>query len=297
MGCASMTLLLPLKPMPPTQQAAIFTERIEMKLRTLKTIAAACVVASIGMGTASADILDTIKERGKLIVGVKADYVPYGFLDTSGAIIGIEPELAKDVADKLGVDIEYVPVVSSNRMQFLEQGKVDLMIATMTDKPDRRKVVKIVDPNYYSSGTNVLSLKKLGLKSWDDLDGKPVCGIQGAFYNKATSQEYGAKIVAFKGTAEAYAALKGGNCAAFVYDDSAIVAKTKDDAWSDYEMPLPTIDDAPWGLAVQLGEDAFATLMSEMIVDWHKTGRILELETKYGVANTPFAEAMHEKHK
>ena len=297
MDCASMTLLLPLKPMPPTQQAAIFTERIEMKLKTLKTIAAACVVASIGMGTASADILDTIKERGKLIVGVKADYVPYGFLDTSGAIIGIEPELAKDVADKLGVDIEYVPVVSSNRMQFLEQGKVDLMIATMTDKPDRRKVVNIVDPNYYSSGTNVLSLKKLGLKSWDDLDGKPVCGIQGAFYNKATSQEYGAKIVAFKGTAEAYAALKGGNCAAFVYDDSAIVAKTKDDAWSDYEMPLPTIDDAPWGLAVQLGEDAFATLMSEMIVDWHKTGRILELETKYGVANTPFAEAMHEKHK
>lgn len=268
-----------------------------MKLRTLKTIAAACVIAGIGMSTASADVLDTIKERGKLIVGVKADYVPYGFLDTSGAIIGIEPELAKDVADKLGVEIEYVPVVSSNRMQFLEQGKVDLMIATMTDKPDRRKVVNIVDPNYYSSGTNVLSLKKLGLKSWDDLDGKPVCGIQGAFYNKATSQKYGAKIVAFKGTAEAYAALKGGNCAAFVYDDSAIVAKTQDDAWTDYEMPLPTIDDAPWGLAVQLGEDAFAALMSEMIVDWHKTGRILELETKYGVANTPFAEAMHEEYK
>ena len=117
------------------------------------------------------------------------------------------------------------------------------------------------------------------------------------FYNKATSQEYGAKIVAFKGTAEAYAALKGGNCAAFVYDDSAIVAKVQEDAWSDYEMPLQTIDDAPWGLAVQLGEDAFAAMMSEMIIDWHKTGRILELETKYGVTNTPFAEAMHQKYK
>ena len=268
-----------------------------MKSRTLKTIATAFVAAAMGMSTASADVLDTIKERGKLIVGVKADYIPYGYLDTSGAIIGIEPDLAKDVADKLGVDVEYVPVVSSNRMQFLEQGKIDLMIATMTDKPDRRKVVKIVDPNYYSSGTNILALKKLGLKNWDDLNGKPVCGIQGAFYNKATSQEYGAKIVAFKGTAEAHAALKGGNCAAFVYDDSAIVAKVQEDAWSDYEMPLQTIDDAPWGLAVQLGEDAFADMMSEMIIDWHKTGRILELETKYGVTNTPFAEAMHQKYK
>ena len=268
-----------------------------MSLKTLRTIAAALAVLGMGATVATADVLETIKERGTLIVGVKADYKPYGFLDPTGAIIGIEPELAKDVADKLGVGIEYVPVVSSNRMQFLEQGKIDLMIATMTDKPDRRKVVQIVDPNYYSSGTNVLALKSLGLTAWEDLDGKPVCGIQGAFYNKATSQTYGAEIVAFKGTAEAYSALKAGNCAAFVYDDSAIVAKTNDPDWADYEMPLPTIDDAPWGLAVPLGEDNFAALMSEMIVGWHKSGRILELETKWGVANTPFAKTMNEKYK
>jgi len=266
-----------------------------MKFNTIRTLAMTLAVSALSVTAVSADILDTIKERGKLIVGVKADYKPYGYLDTSGAIIGIEPDLATDVANRLGVDVEFVPVVSSNRMQFLEQGKIDLMIATMTDKPDRRKVVKIIDPNYYSSGTNVLSLKSLGLASWDDLKGKPVCGIQGAFYNKATSQTYGAEIVAFKGTAEAYSALKAGNCAAFVYDDSAIVAKTNDPEWADYEMPLPTIDDAPWGLAVPLGEDAFADLMSEMITEWHKSGRILELETKWGVANTPFAKAMNEK--
>ena len=263
----------------------------------LKTLATTLVVSALSVTAASADILDTIKDRGKLIVGTKADYKPYGFLDTDGNIIGIEPDLAKDVADKLGVEVEFVPVVSSNRMQFLEQGKIDLMIATMTDKPDRREIVLIPDPNYYSSGTNVLALKSLGLKEWEDLRGKPVCGIQGAFYNKATSQTYGAEIVAFKGTAEAYSALQGGNCAAFVYDDSAIVAKAAEPEWADYEMPLQTIDDAPWGLAVALSEDNFAELMSEMIIDWHKSGRILELETKWGVTNTPFAQAMHEKYK
>lgn len=246
---------------------------------------------------AMADTLDDVKAAGVLKVGVKADYKPYGFRDPSGAIIGIEPDLAKDVADKLGVKIEYVPVVSSNRMQFLEQGKIDLMIATMTDKPERRKVVGIVDPNYYSSGTNILAPKKYGFKAWEDLKGKPVCGIQGAFYNKRTAQDFGAKIVAFKGTAEAYAALQAGNCVAVVYDDSAIVAKTKDDAFADYEMPLPTIDDAPWGLAVPLGDETFKAFMGDMITGWHKSGRILELETEWGVANTPFAEAMHDKYK
>ncbi len=254
--------------------------------------------ATLASGTSAwADAMEDIKAAGVIKVGVKADYKPYGFRDPSGEIVGIEPELAKDVADKLGVKVEYVPVVSSNRMQFLEQGKIDLMIATMTDKPDRRKVVDIVDPNYYSSGTNVLAPKKAGLKEWTDLKGKPVCGIQGAFYNKKTSQEFGAEIVAFKGTAEAYAALKQGNCIAFVYDDSAIVAKANEEGFEDYEMPLKTIDDAPWGLAVKLGEENFKKFMSEQIVEWHKSGRILELETKWGVENTPFAKAMHDKYK
>ena len=267
-----------------------------MKLKSLLGALAVSAVA-LTSGAAFADVLDDVKAAGVLKVGVKADYKPYGYRDPSGAIVGIEPDLAKDVADKLGVKVEFVPVVSSNRMQFLEQGKIDLMIATMTDKPDRRKVVDIVDPNYYSSGTNVLSSKKAGLKEWTDLKGKPVCGIQGAFYNKKTGQEFGADIVAFKGTAEAYAALQQGSCVGFVYDDSAIVAKTKDPEFANFEMSLKTIDDAPWGLAVQLGEVKFKALMSDMIKGWHKSGRILELETKWGVENTPFAKAMHEKFK
>ena len=201
------------------------------------------------------------------------------------------------MADKLGVKLELIPVVSSNRMQFLQQGKLDLMIATMTDTPDRRKVVHIVDPNYYSSGTNIIAPKKIAFKQWPDLKDKPVCGIQGAFYNKKTGAEFGAKIVAFKGTAEAQTALKAGNCIAFVYDDSALVALLKDDAWSDYEMPLPTIDDAPWGLAVALGEDKFAAMMSDMITNWHKSGRIVELEKKWEITPTPFAKSMMEKYQ
>ncbi len=267
--------------------------------KLLKGSIAAVVFGALAMTSMAvqADVIDDIKKRGVLKVGVKADYKPYGFRDPSGKIVGIEPELAQDVAKKLGVKVEFIPVVSSNRMQFLQQGKVDLMIATMTDKPARRKVVSIVDPNYYSSGTNILAPKKFGFKKWEDLRGKPVCGIQGAFYNKKTGKEFGAKIVAFKGTAEVYAALKAGNCVAFVYDDSSHVAKTKSKEWADYEMPLPTIDDAPWGLAVKLGETKFHEMMSGMIKDWHKSGRILALETKWGVENTPFAKAMNAKYK
>ncbi|MGA9412769.1 MAG: transporter substrate-binding domain-containing protein [Roseobacter sp.] len=77
-----------------------------MKFKYFSTIVASLVVSVFGIATAAADVLETVKERGTLFVGVKADYKPYGFLDTSGAVIGIEPDLAKDVADKLGVELE-----------------------------------------------------------------------------------------------------------------------------------------------------------------------------------------------
>ncbi|MGF1630112.1 MAG: transporter substrate-binding domain-containing protein [Kiloniellaceae bacterium] len=261
-----------------------------------KTLAAATGIATLAAAAvssgASADAIDDIRKRGKLIVGVKADYAPYGFLNSDGKVVGLEPDLAQDVADVLGVQLELVPVVSSNRMQFLEQGKIDLMIATMTDTSERRGVVEIIDPNHYSSGTNILT--KGNFTQWADLKGAPVCGIQGAFYNRKTSEEFGAEIVAFKGTAEALTALKQNRCVAFVYDDAFIVSRLAEAEWEGWTMPLPTIDDAPWGLAVPKGQDAFAALMSGMVVKWHISGRILELEEKYGLEPTPFATKMHQ---
>src|SRR6187549_7307 len=148
-------------------------------MRKTHAILAAISVALAVTSVAKADVLDEVKKRGTLVVGVKADYKPFGFRDPSGAIIGIEPDLAADVAKRLGVKLELVPVVSSNRMQFLEQGKIDLMIATMNDKPDRRKVVYIVEPSYYASSVNALAPKSAKLKDWTELKGKKVCMIQG----------------------------------------------------------------------------------------------------------------------
>jgi len=85
----------------------------------------------------------------------------WGYRNSDGGLVGMEIDMAKDVADKMGVDVELVPVQSSNRMQFLEGGKIDLMIATMSDRADRREIVGIVGPNYYTSGTNVMSPKAL----------------------------------------------------------------------------------------------------------------------------------------
>lgn len=269
-----------------------------MTTRILGWVALAGAALAMTAAAASAQTLEKIKERGKIVVGVKADYKPFGFRDPSGKIIGFEPDLAQDVADTLGVKLELEPVISSNRMQFLQQGKIDLMIATMNDKPDRREVVGIIEPSYYASGVDVMAAKKLGLKQWEQLKGKPVCAIQGAWYNKPLAEKYGMEIVAFKGTAEAQTALVQGNCVAWTYDDTAFPGLLEDTAkWGDYEMPLPSIMPDPWGLAVPLPErnKAYGRFMSGMVYEWHRSGKLAELEKKWGLPPSPFVAEMHQK--
>jgi len=259
--------------------------------------ASSVILGAMGASVASADVLDDVKKKGVLTVGTKADYRPFGYLDPSGKIVGFEADLAADVAKRLGVKLELTPVVASNRIQFLQQGKTDLMIATMSDTPERRKIVDIIDPDYYGSGTNVMAPKSPRLTGWEQLRGKKVCLIQGAFYNKELQEKYGVEGVAFPGTAEAYTALKNGNCVAFAYDDTAIVGELLKPEWSTYEMPLDSILFQPWGIAVKQGEKGFADFMSKTITDWHKTGFISQLETKWGLKPTKFAQEMTAKYK
>lgn len=273
-----------------------------MKTRTglfaLATAAALSVAAFAAPTAMAQDIMAKIKEKGVLVVGVKADYKPFGFRDPSGGVIGVEPDLAADVAKRLGVKLELVPVVSANRMEFLKQGRIDLMIATMSDKPERRKIVQVIEPLYYSDSVNVLLAKSAPVKTWEDLKGKKICATTGAFYNKEVAVKYGPEILSFDGSEKPLLALKSGECIGYLYDQTFVVGKLLDDEWKQgYAMPLPGIMEAPWAMAVASGEDKFAAYLSDLTKEWMKTGFIVDLEKKWGVPPTDYAKRMNTQYK
>jgi len=247
-------------------------------------------------GHSNADALDQIKARGVLVVGTKADYRPFGFRDASGAIVGFEPDLAKDIAAGLGVRLELVPVVGSTRIQLLSDGKLDLLIATMNDTPERRKLVDIVQPSYYASGVNALAPRSLQLHVWQQLRGKPVCTIDAAFYVEDIRQRYEPEMLTFKNTVEMYNALTRQRCVSVVYDDTAIIGQLQNPDWREFEMPLLSIMVEPWGMAVRLGETRLEEALSDQVKDWHRSGRIVALEEQWRIPHSGFAEEMHRKY-
>ena len=252
--------------------------------------------AALLPSAARADDLDQIKAKGVLVVGTKADYQPFGFRDTSGKMEGFEPDLARDIAAALGVKLEMVPVISSARIPLLISGKLDLIIATMNDTPERRKLADIVQPSYYASGVNVLAPRALHLHVWQQLRGKPVCTIDGAFYVEDIRLRYEPQILTFKDTVEMYDALMRERCVAVVYDDTAIIGQLQNPDWRGFEMPLLSIMVEPWGMAVRLGESRLEEFVSDRVKEWHRSGRIAELEDRWHIPHSAFAEDMHRKY-
>jgi polar amino acid transport system substrate-binding protein len=246
------------------------------------------------------DTLAKVRAAGKVSVGVKNDYRPWGFLDPSGQIVGMEVDLGRDIAKRLGVEPVLVPVVAANRMEFLAQGNIDMVIATMSDTPERRKVIGMIEPQYYASATNVLAPKSAHLHQWTDLTGKKVCGIQGAFYNRSVEQKYKVDLVSFASVPDALKALQSGTCIAFVYDDTFVQSRlsANDPQWADYEMPLKSEDPQAWAIGVRLDDVSgpFGEFLKKTSEDWHRTGYLIELEKKWEIKPSSFLVEMHDKY-
>jgi polar amino acid transport system substrate-binding protein len=247
--------------------------------------------------SAAADTLADVRQRGTLVVGVKKDVPLWGQLDpASGRIVGFEPDLAQLVADDLGVKLKLVGVLTAERVDALTSKRIDVLIATLSDTPERRQALDLVAPHYYSSGVNLLARKTERFADWSDLKNRRVCGRRGAFYNRPVTVAYGADIVALYSNAWAKASLREGRCAALLYDDTAIAAMLQDSAWSgEFTMPLKTIFAAPWSIALAPGErgGALEQRLSQLIASWHRSGRLLALERQWHIPPTKFLADMN----
>ena len=129
---------------------------------------AGLVAASVGATSAQAATPDEIKARGKLTVGVMTDYPPFGGIDAQQQPEGYDADVAKALADSLGVQLELVPVTGPNRIPYLLTNKVDVLIATLGITAPRAKQVLYSNP-YSTLTISVLAPKSLEIKTPEDL--------------------------------------------------------------------------------------------------------------------------------
>jgi polar amino acid transport system substrate-binding protein len=243
--------------------------------------------------------LDKIQQRHKISVGVILSGPPFGTIDPqTREHLGYNVELAKGIAQRLAVDLETVSVLAPNRVQFLQQGKVDVLVANMQLTEERAQILDYVPTPYEEVGGAALVRKGSNLKTWEDLKGKPVCVSQGSNFIKPLQETYGAEIKAFRSQSESLLSLKGNGCVAAVHVSPTMHALLDDPEWAGYEIPLPN-DLIPSAsvIWVRKGEKDIQARLDAIVRDWHRSGWLIELGQRTGMPASQALLQLHEKYR
>jgi polar amino acid transport system substrate-binding protein len=250
------------------------------------------LVALGGHASAQTDPIETIRARGELVVGVKTDYPPFGQLNASGEIVGFEPALAAELARRMGVGLRTVSVTSANRLQRLQDGTIDVMIATLGDTVLRRQIATLIEPNYYASGMNIMLRPNTKIHDWTDLRGQEVCATQGVYGNRPLSESYLMSLRVFNSNRDAELALQENRCVGWLQDDTLIVGMLTAPDWAGYSMPLRSLLVLPWAIAINTDArgSKLETFLSNTVADWHRSGFLAATEKAYGMPPSGFVE-------
>lgn len=252
--------------------------RFKFRRQAVGALVAAAAVSFAAVAQADAT-LDKIQDRHRLVVGVMLSGGPFGAIDpTTQKPVGLNVDMANDLARQLGVEVELVSVLPANRVQFLQQGRVDLLIANMEWTPERDKLLGHVPTPFYTVGGTAAVLADSPYHSWADLKGQAVCTSQGSSYTQALVQ-LGVDLKAFKGSAESLLALRGSNCVAAVHDATLInPLLARGGEWQGYRALTPELNPAPSVIWTRSGESDTQARLDPIVKGWHRSGWLIEHE-------------------
>ncbi|EHL15347.1 hypothetical protein HMPREF9630_00716 [Peptoanaerobacter stomatis] len=188
---------------------------------------------------ATSQAIEAIKQKGKLIVGTSADYPPYEFkalIDNKEEIVGFDIEIAKKIAEKLGVELEVKDMDFGVLLPTVKTGQVDMIIAGLNPNPEREKEIGLSNV-YYESSQGVL-VRKADLEvytSADALKGKKLGAQMGSIQEEMANSIENAEVKSLPLTTSLLVDLKTEKIDAIIME--APVAKQY--ANNDEELAVP----------------------------------------------------------
>lgn len=195
---------------------------------------------------------EAVTKRGKLIVGVKVDYPPLGYLDANGKNAGYEIGVVKKMAEYAFGDenaVEFVPVNATNRIPYLESKKIDYIAATLGVTEERKKQLDF-STNFFDGGAVTVVLKDSEIKAIPDLAGKKVIVIKGSTGSTYLEENVPtAEQIKIESNADALRALKDGRADAMFHD--AVLMTEFVSTSSDYTIVGEQVAFAPMALGVR----------------------------------------------
>jgi polar amino acid transport system substrate-binding protein len=249
--------------------------------RQLLAASLALLLASAAGVSSAQTALDGILKSKEIKIAIPTDFPPYGFVGTDLQPQGLDIDMARLIAAKLGAKLELVPVTSANRIAYLQTKKADLVISTLGKNAEREKVIDFTAA-YSPFFQAIFAAKTLPVKSVADLAGKSIGVTRGAIEDQELTKiaPAGTEIKRFEDN--------NATVSAFVSGQTQLIATGASVAGNmmfrnpqlgtEYKLLLK---DSPNFIGVGKGEDALRLKVNEIIVEAKKSGDIDKMANKW----------------
>lgn len=245
----------------------------------LKSALVAASFAFMGISPASADELDTLKEKGVIRIAMSGAYPPFNFVNDKNEVVGFDPAIGAEIAKRMGLEVEIVTTAWDGIIGGLLANKYDAIVGSMTITAERDEVVDFVGP-YYSDKRAIFSNPGSGIASLDDLKGKKV-GLTLGETHEDWAREKGYNVSTYKGLPELLLELENGRVDAIVNDSIAAILAMGAKG-QEFEMfGDPTTEPFGAGIAIRQGNPELAAAMQKALDDLMADGTYLSIAEKW----------------
>lgn len=209
--------------------------------------------------------LDEIKEDGTINIGVFSDKAPFGYVDENGEYTGYDVYFANRLAEDLGVDVNFVSTEAASRVEYLQTGKVDIILANFTVTDERAEQVDFALP-YMNVALGVVSHEDNVITDLDQIGADDqVIVISGTTAETYLTENYpDIKLQKFDTYAAAKSAFENGTGVAWANDNTEVIAFANEN--EGYTVGIESLGDTDTiAAAVTKGNDTLLQWINEEI--------------------------------
>ena len=229
----------------------------------------------------SGDRLSQIEDKGQITVAMEGTLSPWTYHDASGQLVGYDTEVAKGIAEYLGVEAVFVEGEWDGLLAGLDAGRYDIMANGVDVTPERQEAYDFSIPYAYNR-TAVITRTDSTIDSMDDLAGKTTANTISSTYAEV-AESYGAKVTGVDDLNQTFELLRTGRIDATL--NAEVVFYDYMEVHPDAPFKIACIDDVVHEVAIPMkkGENSAALLekINEAITEMSESGRLSELSMKY----------------
>jgi ABC-type amino acid transport substrate-binding protein len=221
-----------------------------------------------------------LQDKGEIVIGVKFDVPPFGFKNPqTGDVEGFDVDLGKAIAEDLGVQPRFIEAISDNRIPFLMDGTVDLILSTMTITKERDLEIDFSEP-YYIAGGRVLVPEGSDIQGIEDLGGRRVCTARGSTYQETIKQQApDADLRLIDTYSECFELVQNGAVDAVSTDNVILTGMIVQDP--TLQLVGEEFTTEPYGAGIVQGDTELKEFVDGVIAEYKEDGRWEEAYQKW----------------